>query len=330
MSGGFFALLDDIAGLAKVAATTIDDAVAHAAEASAKSAGVLIDDAAVTPRYVVGFAPERELPIIWKIAVGSIKNKLFYLLPGALLLALVAPWALTPILMLGGAFLCFEGAEKVHEVLWPHHAGKEEGAPVPSIDPRSAEAAKVASAIRTDFILSAEIMAISLGAIESDVFWVQAVALALVAVAVTAGVYGAVAMIGKADDLGFALAGSDPSSAGGRALRAFGRGIVRSMPRFLKLLAVVGTAAMIWVGGGIVIHGLEGFGVSQPGHMIHGMAHSVSETAGGFMGWVVSATCAGVFGLVLGFLLIPFVLKVLVPAWERRPEVLRGSSSDKV
>lgn len=333
MSGGLVALLDDIAGLAKVAAASIDDAVGHAAKASAKSAGVLIDDAAVTPRYVVGFAAERELPIIWKIALGSLKNKMFYLLPGALLLAVFAPWAITPLLMLGGAYLSYEGAEKVYEAFWPHQAHAHEAAVKPqTTDPQVLEDAKVASAIRTDFILSAEIMAISLAAITSDEFWIRAIALALVALAITAGVYGAVALIVKADDFGLALASSKAESRTGRFRRALGRGLVAGMPGFLKALAVIGTAAMIWVGGGIVIHGLEEFGVHQPGHAIHGMGDATRDAipgVGGFLGWVVSATGAGVFGLAFGFLLIPFVGKVLVPAWRRRPAFLRkrGSST---
>ncbi len=321
MPGGLVALLDDIAGLAKVAATSIDDAVGHAAKASAKSAGVLIDDAAVTPRYVVGFAAERELPIIWKITKGSLKNKLLYLLPGALLLALAAPWALTPLLMIGGAFLCYEGAEKVFHVFWPRKAEVHEAEVGPqTTDPVALEEAKVASAIRTDFILSAEIMAISLAAISSDEFWTRAIALAIVAVAVTVGVYGAVALIVKADDFGFALSRNESGSVVGRALRVTGRGIVRAMPGFLKTLAIVGTAAMIWVGGGIIIHGMKELGASQPGQGVHELAHAVGD---GFIGWLVSATCAGVFGLLFGFMLIPFVGKVLGPAWHNRPGFLR-------
>jgi len=321
MPGGLVALLDDIAGLAKVAAASIDDAIGHAAKASAKSAGVLIDDAAVSPRYVVGFAADRELPIIWKITKGSLKNKLFYLLPGALLLAFLAPWALTPLLMIGGGFLCYEGAEKVFHVFWPHKAHAHEAEVGPqTTDPQELEDAKVASAIRTDFILSAEIMAISLAAIASDEFWTRAIALAIVAVAVTASVYGAVALIVKADDLGLALASNKSDSAGGRLVRALGRGIVRAMPGFLTTLAIVGTAAMIWVGGSIIVHGLEEFGVSQPGHGIHDLAHAVGD---GFTGWLVSTTCSGVFGIAIGFALVPFVGKVVAPAWRKRPAFMR-------
>ena len=321
MSGGLFALLDDIAGIAKVAAASVDDVIGHAAKASAKSAGVVIDDAAVTPRYVVGFAADRELPIIGKIALGSLRNKLFYLLPGALLLALFAPWGVTPLLMLGGAYLCYEGAEKVHHALFPHEAHAHEAKLKPeSTDPKVLEDAKVAGAIRTDLILSAEIMAIALAAIPDGSLWVRGLALALVAIAITAGVYGVVALIVKADDVGLALASNASKSVLGSVSRATGRGLVRGMPGLLKALAVVGTAAMIWVGGGIIVHGLEELGVGVPGHQIHGMAEAAScavPALGGALGWIVAATGAGLFGLALGLALIPFVGKVLAPAWKR-------------
>lgn len=317
MSAGFFAVLDDVAAIAKVAAASLDDVVGHAAKASAKSAGVLIDDAAVTPRYVVGFAAERELPIVAKIAKGSLKNKLLYLLPVALALAAFAPWAVTPLLMLGGAFLCYEGAEKVFGVFFPHGAHGHEAKLKPETsDPQALEDAKVAGAIRTDFILSAEIMAISLAAIPEGNFWIRGAALALVAVGVTVGVYGVVALIVKADDLGVALARNEAEHVGGKLSRGIGIGLVKAMPGVLKLLAIVGTAAMIWVGGGIIIHGLEEFGFDKLGHTIHHWAemagHAVPAMEG-FVAWMVSATCAGIFGLLLGFLLIPFVGKVIAP-----------------
>ena len=324
MSAGLFAVLDDVASIAKVAASSLDDVVGHAAKASAKSAGVVIDDAAVTPRYVVGFAAERELPIVAKIAKGSLKNKLLYLLPVALILGAFAPWAVTPLLMLGGAYLCYEGAEKVFHSLFPHSAHGHEAKLKPqTTDPKKLEDAKVAGAIRTDFILSAEIMAISLAAIPEGNFWVRAAALALVAVAITVGVYGAVALIVKADDLGVALARNEAQNVFGSLSRGAGRALVKSMPFFLKILAVVGTAAMIWVGGGIIIHGLEEFGIDSLGHTIHHWA----EVAGhalpameGFVAWFVSATCAGIFGLIVGMILIPIVGKGIAPVvqWVRR------------
>lgn len=321
MSAGLVALLDDIAGIAKVAASSIDDVVGHAAKAGAKSAGVVIDDAAVTPRYVVGFAAERELPILWKIAKGSLRNKLLFLLPAALLLAMFAPAAVTPLLMAGGLFLCYEGAEKVYGILFPHRAhAHEEKIKPDSSDPAVLEAAKVKGAIRTDFILSAEIMAISLAALPAGGFWMQAFALALIAVAITAGVYGAVALIVKADDIGVALAKNESPSVFGRFSRRFGKGVVLAMPKLLGALSILGTAAMIWVGGGIIVHGLEAFGVAEPGRSIHHLAEAAGHAVpslGGFLPWLVSAACSGIFGLVLGFPVIPLVGSVLAPLWKR-------------
>jgi predicted DNA repair protein MutK len=307
MSTGLLALLDDVAGIAKVAAASIDDVALQAGKAGAKAAGVVIDDAAVTPRYVVGFAAERELPIVRRIATGSLKNKLLFLLPAALALGALAPWAITPLLVLGGCFLCYEGAEKVWEAVMPHaahaHEAKTGAAPA---DPRALEDAKVAGAIRTDFILSAEIMAITLATVATTSFAMQAVVLAVVGIGITAVVYGAVALIVKADDAGMALARGRNG-----ALRALGRGIVFGMPPFLKALAVVGTAAMLWVGGGIVIHGLEELGFGALGHLLHDIQHAMGE---GAVAWLAGATASGVFGLALGAALIPTVEHVIAPA----------------
>jgi len=315
VSVGLIALLDDVAGLAKVAAASLDDVAAHASRAGAKAAGVVIDDAAVTPRYVVGLAAERELPIIGRIALGSLRNKLLYLLPGALVLGLLAPWAITPLLMLGGAYLCCEGAEKVHEALWPH-AAEGHGAVVGAgLDARQAEERKVADAIKTDLILSAEIMAITLASVAEAPFWTQAVVLAGVGTGITAAVYGVVALIVKADDAGVALAGS-----GSPAARALGRGLVLGMPPLLKVLGVAGTAAMLWVGGGIIVHGLEGYGLSAVGHAIHvaagAVGHALPAAVGGGAGWVVTAAGSGLFGLALGAALTPLVQRAaaLAPA----------------
>jgi predicted DNA repair protein MutK len=306
MSTGLLALLDDVAGIAKLAAASVDDVAAQATKAGVKAAGVVIDDAAVTPRYVVGFAAARELPIVRRIAVGSLRNKLLFLLPAALLLSAAAPWAITPLLVLGGAFLCYEGAEKVWEALVPHAAHAHEakvGAAPP--DPQALEDAKVAGAIRTDFILSAEIMAIALATISTSSFVMQAVVLAVVGIGITAAVYGAVALIVKADDAGLALA-----ARGSGAVAALGRGIVAGMPPFLKALGVVGTAAMLWVGGGIVIHGLEEFGLGAVGHLVHDLQHAVGD---GALGWLAGAAASGVFGLALGAALIPAVEHVIAP-----------------
>lgn len=316
MSIGLIALLDDVAGIARVAAASLDDIAGQAAKAGTKAAGVVIDDAAVTPRYVVGFSPARELPIIFKITLGSLRNKLIFLLPAALLLGYFAPWAITPLLMLGGAYLSYEGAEKVLEVIRPHH-GEAHAAKTPGAsDPKVLEDQKVRSAIKTDFILSAEIMAITLASIPAGSIWVQALILALVAILITLGVYGVVALIVKADDLGLALAGNRNASFLGGIGRGLGRGLVRTMPILLKLLAIVGTAAMIWVGGGIIVHGFEVYGLPALGHAIHAAAETAAHLlpAGGeILAWLVTAACSGVVGLALGALLIPVTSYVLAP-----------------
>lgn len=318
MSVGLIALLDDVAGIAKVAASSLDDVIGHTAKVSAKSAGVVIDDAAVTPRYLVGFTADRELPIVRKIFRGSLKNKLLYLLPAALILAVFAPWAVTPILMLGGCYLAYEGAEKVFEALVPHKAhAHEEEVGTTAADPQALEDRKVASAIRTDFILSAEIMAIALAAIPEGNFFMRAVVLALVGISITVAVYGSVAIIVKADDVGLALAQNKSTGFFGRIGRLVGRGLVYGMPGFLKALAVVGTAAMVWVGGGIILHGLEEFGLGGPAHLVHDLSEAAAHAApvaSGFVGWLVGAVGSGVAGLVVGFALIPIVGWVLAPA----------------
>ncbi|MBB4039173.1 hypothetical protein GGR34_000808 [Microvirga flocculans] len=343
MSMGLIALLDDVAAIAKIAAASLDDVGAQAAKAGAKAAGVVIDDAAVTPRYVVGFAASRELPIVGRIALGSLKNKLVYLLPAALLLSFVAPWAITPLLMVGGAYLCYEGSEKVFEALMPHEAHTHErtvGAAAQ--DAETVEDEKVSSAIKTDFILSAEIMAITLANVPASSTWMQALVLGLVGIGITGLVYGGVALIVKADDMGVALARNHrPVSSLFRReapeplhsdrltaplTKAFGRGLVKSMPGLLKLLSIVGTAAMVWVGGGIIIHGLEGFGFTWLGHAVHDLAaaagHAVPALAGS-VEWLVSALASGLFGLIIGALLIPlihFAAAPLLKARRRRAE----------
>ncbi|MFD1704936.1 DUF808 domain-containing protein [Methylopila henanensis] len=316
MSVGLLALLDDVAAIAKVAAASIDDVAGQAAKAGAKAAGVVIDDAAVTPRYVVGFKPERELPIIARIAWGSLKNKLLFLTPAALALSFFAPWLITPLLMLGGAYLCYEGAEKVFEAVFPHAAHAHEAEAAGTADAAALEEQRVAGAIKTDFILSAEIMAITLATLPDSGLVSQAVVLAVVGIAVTVGVYGVVALIVKADDLGVALASRTSPTALGAAGRAIGRGLVKGMPVFLKLLAIVGTAAMIWVGGGILLHGLEEYGLGGPAHLVHDWAAAAGRAVpalGGAVEWIVGAAGAGVVGLAVGLALIPIAGKVLAP-----------------
>lgn len=310
MASGLFALLDDVAAIAKVAAASLDDVAAQTIKAGSKAAGIVIDDTAVTPRYVVGFAAERELSIIWRIALGSLKNKLLILLPGALLLSAFLPWAITPLLMLGGLYLCFEGAEKAIHWLVPHghdhdvaEAEAEQAAAIagPADAAAAAEALeeeKVAGAIRTDLILSAEIMAISLATIEADTIWLRAFILAVVGIAITVGVYGLVALIVKADDVGAAMARGRLGLG-----RAVGRGLVVGMPRVLAVLSVVGTVAMLWVGGSIILHGLAEFGVHGPEDLVHRAAvavgHAVAPLAG-VLEWLVTAAASAVVGLALG------------------------------
>ena len=298
MSTGLLALLDDVVALTKLAAVTLDDAAAQATKASAKAAGVVIDDAAVTPRYVVGLAAERELPIVGRIALGSLKNKLVFLLPAALLLTTFAPFLLTPLLMIGGLYLCFEGYEKVHSMVAGHDPVAEKTQKLAgTLDPKVLEDEKVAGAIRTDFVLSAEIMAISLASITEPSLWMQAAVLAFVAIIVTVGVYGAVALIVKADDFGLYLA-----QKGGPISRPIGRALVHGMPPFLKALAFIGMLAMLWVGGGILVHGLAEYGIKGPEHVIHDVSHMFANVpaVGPILTWLAGAAMSAVVGLVAG------------------------------
>ncbi len=311
---GLLALLDDVAAIAKVAAASVDDIAGQAAKAGAKAAGALIDDAAVTPKYLVGFAPARELPIVGKIARGSIRNKLLFLLPAGLILSAFAPWLISPLLMLGGAYLCFEGAEKIWHALFPHEHVVDAAPKVPG-DPTHLEKTKVAGAIKTDFILSAEIMTIALAAIPHSTIWMDAATLAVVAIGVTAAVYGPVALIVKADDIGLVMA-----ERGEWALtRKAGCMLVRGMPGFLRLLTIVGTAAMLWVGGNIVVHGMHNLGWHPIYDFIHHWAGLVgglaSEALAPTVTWIARATMDGVFGLALGLVLIPIGTRLIAPVW---------------
>lgn len=314
---GLIALLDDVAAIAKVAASSIDDVIGQAAKAGTKAAGAVIDDAAVSPKYVQGFEASRELPVIWRITKGSLRNKLLFLLPAGLALSAFASWAIAPLLMLGGAYLCFEGAEKVAHALGLSH-GHEDYPDKDKVveDPASLEEQKAAGAIKTDFILSAEIMTIALAAIPPSNFWMEAATLAAVAVMITVAVYGAVAVIVKMDDLGLLMANK------GRLglTRSLGRGLVRGMPGFLKALTVVGTAAMLWVGGSIIVHGMEELGFTTLGHWIHDAAyavgHMVPPAIEGATEWFSKAAMDGVFGLGLGLLLIPLGEKIITPLWR--------------
>lgn len=304
MPSGLVALLDDISVIAKATAASIDDVSVAAGKAGTKTAGVVIDDAAVTPSYVTGLSPARELPIIWKITKGSLRNKLLILLPGALLLSEFLPQAIIWLLMLGGAFLCYEGAEKVMEKLGAakHGATLEDEI----TDPVAFENARVAGAVRTDFILSAEIMAIALNEVADETLAMRAAVLAVVAIVVTVAVYGAVGGIVKIDDLGLYL--TKQASA---AKQAFGRFLLRFVPKLLVALSLIGTLAMLWVGGGIIVHGTHEVGFHAIYDLIHGAEYAVKAAAGGVLGWLTYATLCAVLGLVLGGVIAVVLHKVL-------------------
>lgn len=312
MAGGLFALLDDVATLAKLAAASVDDVGAAAGRASAKAAGVVVDDTAVTPQYVRGVAAERELPIIRRIAVGSIRNKLLLILPAALLLSEFLPWLLTPILMLGGAYLCYEGAEKIWEKVSGHgghghgHGAQEDLA---AGDPAETEKTLVSGAIRTDLILSAEIMVIALDEVSGESFWARAAILVVVAFLITVVVYGVVALIVKTDDVGLRLA-QRPSAAAQRV----GHAMVAAMPRVLAVIGLVGTVAMLWVGGHIILVGVDDLGWHAPYDLVHHVeeaVHDATGALGGVLGWTTNTFFSAVVGLVVG--------AVVVAAMHLRP-----------
>jgi predicted DNA repair protein MutK len=305
---GLAALLDDVAGITKIAAASLDDVTGAAGKAGAKAVGVVVDDTAVTPGYAMGFTPDRELPIVWKIALGSFRNKLFFLLPGALLLSAFAPWAVTPILMCGGAYLCFEATEKILEAFTPAHEG--EAIEELALSGPDLEKEKVNGAIRTDLILSGEIMAIALADVADKPLAIQAGALALVGVLLTIAVYGVVGLIVKMDDIGLHLSRGKVG-----ALRGFGRGLVKAMPITMEALTVIGTAAMLWVGGGIIVHGLEHFHLTPVPVWVEGFSHWAhgAPGVGAITGWAAFALGSAVVGFVIGG-----VIAGLVHLWKHR------------
>ena len=308
MPTGLVALLDDISVIAKAAAATIDDVGVAAAKAGSKAAGVVIDDAAVTPSYVTEFTPDRELPIIWQITKGSLKNKLVILLPAALLLSQFLPWAITPLLMLGGMYLCYEGAEKVLEKLGGEHHGETLADPI--TDMAEFERERISGAVRTDFILSAEIMAIALAEVSGEPLLSRTLILALVAVVITVAVYGTVALIVKMDDIGLHMVEKGRTA----AAKAAGRGLLQAMPHLLVVLSVVGTAAMLWVGGQIVIHGMHELGLHGPYDVVHAVEEAVRHATGavgGVLGWLTNAVLSGIAGLALGSVVALVLHKVL-------------------
>jgi predicted DNA repair protein MutK len=313
LAGGLVALLDDVSVLARAAAASVDDVGAAAAKAGAKAAGVVIDDAAVTPQYVRSLASERELPIIKRIAVGSLRNKFLIILPAVLLLSQFVPWLLTPILMLGGAYLCYEGAEKVWAKIAHHDA---HGAGEETQD----EKTLVSGAVRTDLILSAEIMVITLNEVIDQSFWSRLAILSLVAVVMTVLVYGAVALIVKMDDAGLRL-----SQLSG-AVATFGRGLVKAMPMVLTALTVVGTAAMLWVGGHILLVGTDELGLHslyEAVHHVEEAAHDATGALGGLVGWLVNTVASAILGLIVGALIV----LVLTLTLHRRKAKTEGEAA---
>lgn len=319
MASGLAALLDDVAALAKVAAASVDDVSAAAGRASAKAAGVVVDDTAVTPAYVRGLAAQRELPIIRKIATGSLRNKLLFILPAALLLSEVLPTLVEIILMVGGTYLCFEGAEKIHHLVSHrgHHDGTALETPAVMLGPE-AEAKTVSGAIRTDFILSAEIMVIALKEVIDEHLVQRAIILVIVAILITAIVYGVVALIVKMDDIGLRLAGRpEPSS------QRTGKLLVAGMPKLLSTLSLVGMAAMVWVGGHILIVGAHELGWDWPYDVVHDAEHSVEDVAGigGVLAWLVNTALSAVVGLAVGFLVVAVVSRV------RRPDAAHAAGA---
>lgn len=295
MAGGLLALLDDVALIARTAAASVDDVAGMTAKTSAKAAGVVIDDAAVTPQYVSGVTPARELPMIWRITKGSLRNKLIFILPIALLLNAFAPWALTPILMLGGTYLAFEGAEKIAQKF---SSNADEDAEEAANKSEEDEDHLVNSAIRTDLILSAEIMIISLDEVKDQPVWMEAAVLVAVGIFITIAVYGAVGLLVKIDDIGRGMIerGNTPG---------FGRALVKGMPYVLTAIGIVGTVAMLWVGGHLIVRGLdEVIGWHWPHEII---ARGQEAVGGGALGWLVETGISLTFGLIAGFIVLGVV-----------------------
>lgn len=294
MAGSFFALLDDIAVLARAAAASIDDVAAGAAKASAKAAGVVIDDAAVSPQYVQGISPKRELPVVWRITKGSLTNKAIIIV-GIMLLSVWAPWVFPWLLLVGGTYLAYEGAEKVwHWVGSRHHE--------PSVEQvvertETSEKQIVGSAVRTDLVLSIEIMLISLANIEADTWGMRLAILVVVGIVMTAAVYGTVALLVKMDDVGFWLRRRPP-----RWAKVLGTWIVKAMPGVFKGLSVIGVVAMLWVGGHILLANLAEVGVPWPYGLLHDITHAVH--APGFVVWLIDSGISAVFGLAWGAVVV--------------------------
>ncbi|QRV01691.1 DUF808 domain-containing protein [Arcanobacterium phocisimile] len=292
MAGGLIALVDDVTALAKIAAASLDDVAAGAARAGTKTLGVVIDDTAVTPQYIKGLGPQRELPIIWRITKGSLRNKLVFILPAVLLLSVVAPWSLPYLLIAGGSYLCFEGAHKIVERVIGNSTH------TPAIHTQS-EDSMVRQAVRTDFILSSEIMVIALNEVTDSTLWQKLAILIFVAFLITLFVYGVVAVIVKTDDVGLLL-----STKKSRSFQILGTLLIKAMPCVLRILTVVGTAAMIWVGGHMLIVQLAEIGLDHPHHILQGAIDPVVARAGSFIGWVVETFSSAIVGFLWGAILV--------------------------
>lgn len=319
MATGLIALLDDIAALARVAAASLDDIAAGAAKAGSKAVSVVIDDTAVTPQYVDGLKPSRELPIVKRIFVGSLRNKLLFIVPVALLLSEFIPWFLTPLLMLGGTYLTYEGAHKVIEKL---RRGKETKSDAPAVvKGKEAEDKIVKEATTTDFILSAEIMVISLNEVTDEVFWMRAVILVVVAIAITVLVYGAVALLVKMDDAGVWLAKRENS-----LVQKIGRGLYAAMPKLMSAITAIGTVAMLWVGGHLVLVGLEEILWSAPYDLGHTITAAIAGTGGGFFVWLIDTLYATLFGLIWGAIVYGIVS--LLPVSHGQDEDTKFETDD--
>jgi uncharacterized protein len=272
----------------------VDDILTAAVKASAKTAGVVIDDAAVTPQYVQGLTPARELPVVWKIALGSLINKFVIIIPIALLLTAFAPWVLPYLLLIGGGFLCFEGAEKVMEWFGAHHAAESD-------EPRD-ERKLVFGAVRTDLILSTEIMLIALTSLDPGLdIWMTLGALVVIGLGMTALVYGAVALLVKVDDIGLRLM-KNPS----RSVRRAGVRIVASMPAVFRVISVVGTVAMLWVGGHLLVANLAETFWHGPYDVVHAVTHAI-EATGPVVVWLADTAMSAVFGLAVGLVIVGVV-----------------------
>lgn len=308
MAGGLAALLDDVAAIARAAAASVDDVAAAAAKASTKAVGVVVDDTAVTPQYVQGFTPERELPVIWRIAKGSLLNKLLIILPIILLLDWLVPWLLTILLMLGGLYLCYEGAEKLYESLTGHSKAKDAPAVLKGDE---YEKSMVSGAIRTDLILSAEIMVISFNELGEMSFWFKAATMVIVALAITLLVYGVVAAIVKMDDAGLRMAAAP-------ATRRLGEGLVKAMPVVLRVLSSVGIVAMLWVGGHIILAGSHELGFHWVYDVVHHLEEGATAAAGGFVGWLVNTFFSAIIGIVIGAVAV--LVMHLLPIGKKHDE----------